>query len=111
MQKHKIQVAQEDVERVDTLRYMWDKLQQQVASLQSTLLKVQPRFRSALIEKVEIYQHEVKSFTTDYTDVSRWNILTTYMTFPFLSSSLFRMVPWHKVLLPEKQVIDLYFSR
>lgn len=70
MQKHQIQVSLEDIERVDTLRYMWAKLQEQVASLQTTLLKIQPKFRHTLITNVEVYHSEVTSYTKDYQNVS-----------------------------------------
>ncbi len=70
MQKHHIQVSQEDIERVDTLRYMWDKLREQVISLQTTLCKIQPKFHSTLVENVELYQSEVSSFVSDYTEAS-----------------------------------------
>lgn len=71
MQKHQIQVSQEDLERVDTLRYMWAKLQEQVALLQTTLLKIQPKFRHTLVTNVELYHKEVKSYTIDYKNVSQ----------------------------------------
>ena len=70
LQKHGIQVSQEDIERVDTLRYMWQKLHEQVAGIQTILLKIQPQFKEDLLEKVEAYQKEVSTFTDDYTAVS-----------------------------------------
>ena len=69
MQKHQIQVSQDDIERVDTLRYMWAKVQEQVCSLQGNLLKIQPKFRSTLLVNVEDYQQEVTSYVGDYTKV------------------------------------------
>ena len=70
MQNHQIQVAHEDIERVDTLRYMWGKLQEQATTLQSKLLDLQPRYRLKLITNVELYQKEVKCFTRDYNQVN-----------------------------------------
>lgn len=70
LQKHQIQVSHEDIERVDTIRYMWAKLQEQVAHLQTTLLKIQPRFRHILLTDVELYRTEVGSYTKDYGNVS-----------------------------------------
>lgn len=69
MQKHQIQVSQEDIERVDTLRYMWAKLQEQVSMLQTTLLEIQPKFHLKLITNVEQYKMEVELFTDDYRKV------------------------------------------
>ena len=63
-------MSQEDIERVDTLRYMWQKLREQVAEIQSILLKIQPQFKEDLLEKVEAYQKEVSTFTEEYTTVS-----------------------------------------
>ena len=63
-------MSQEDIERVDTLRYMWQKLHKQIAEIQTILLKIQPKFKEDLLEKVEAYQREVASFTEDYTTVS-----------------------------------------
>lgn len=83
MQKHSIQVSQDDVERVDTLRYMWAKVQEQVNSLQSTLLSVQPQFRATLIENVVAYQTEVTSYVGDYTKVS-----SGLFFFPFILSCI-----------------------
>ena len=70
LQKHGIQVSQEDIERVDTLRYMWQKLHEQVAAIQTVLLKIQPQFKEDLLDKVEAYQKEVSTFADDYTTVS-----------------------------------------
>ena len=70
MQRHQIQVSHEDVERVDTLRYMWDKLRERTAQLQTTLLRIQPQFRSTLTENVDLYQSEVSHYMNDYRLVS-----------------------------------------
>lgn len=70
MNTHQITVSQEYLERVDTLRYLWNKLHQQVAMLQTTLLKVQPQFRLKLVENVALYQLQVKAFTEDYNTAS-----------------------------------------
>lgn len=70
MQKHQIQLPQEDMERVDTLRYMWAKLQEQVTLLQTSLLEIQPKFRLTLITNVQHYHKEVNSYTNDYQTVS-----------------------------------------
>ena len=63
-------MSREDIERVDTLRYMWQKLYELVAEVQTVLLKIQPQFKDDLLEKVEAYQKEISVFTKDYTAVS-----------------------------------------
>ena len=63
-------MAQDDVERVDTLRYMWQQLQNRVAELQSILLEVQSRFKISLLGGVQVYVQDVQSFVGDYSLVS-----------------------------------------
>jgi len=70
LQKHQISVSQEDVDRVDTLRYMWQKLRVQVSELQNTLLVVQQQFKATLLDNVQTYQKDVATFTNDYATVS-----------------------------------------
>ena len=70
MHQYNIRVSHGDVERVDTLRYMWNKLRQQVSQLQTTLLKIQPQYRAKLLVNVKEYHHKVKYFTEDYDTVS-----------------------------------------
>lgn len=69
MQHYQIQVSHEDIERVDTLRYMWGKLREQVSQVQTALLKAQPEFHSSLVEHVLVYQKEVKYFVREYQKV------------------------------------------
>ena len=71
LQKHQISVSQEDVDRVDTLRYMWQKLRVQVSELQNTLLVVQQQFKATLLDNVQTYQKDVATFTNDYATVSQ----------------------------------------
>ena len=71
LQKHQISVSQEDVERVDTLRYMWLKLRAQVSEVQNTLLQVQPQFKATLLDNVQTFRQEVGSFISSYTTVSQ----------------------------------------
>ncbi len=70
MHHYCIHVSHGDVERVDTLRYMWNKLRQLVSQLQTTLLKIEPEFRSQLLENVDTYFCKVEDFTDDYDTVS-----------------------------------------
>ena len=71
LQKHQISVSQEDVERVDILRYMWLKLRAQVSEVQNTLLQVQPQFKATLLDNVQTFRQEVGSFIGSYTTVSQ----------------------------------------
>ncbi len=55
---------------MDTLRYMWVNLSHKVSELQSSLLRIQPKFRSSLITDVEQYRKEVVNFVEEYSNVS-----------------------------------------
>lgn len=61
---------QEELDRVDTLRYMWQKLIKQVAEVQNTLLRIQGEFRTSLLEKVVVFKRDTHTFVEDYTNVS-----------------------------------------
>lgn len=70
LHSHGIATPQEQVERVDTLRYMWQRLQQQVMEVQDVLLKIQPMFRDTLVESVAAFQEGLGTFVGDYSTVS-----------------------------------------
>ena len=67
---------------------MWQKLREQIAQIQTTLLKIQPRFRDNLLENVEAYQKEVSTFTEEYTTVSLQVVLLNH----YICSSLSMLV-------------------
>lgn len=70
LQKHGIQSSIEDLERVDTLRYLWSNLQEQIIKVQTMLIKVQPKFKANLEENVMGFKSDVTSFMGDYAMVS-----------------------------------------
>ncbi|NXK51034.1 DYH8 protein, partial [Chauna torquata] len=57
-----IEVAKEESEGVDTLRYSFNKLQTKATSVQDVLVQVQPKFKSNLLESVA----DVSNFETSY---------------------------------------------
>lgn len=69
LQKHGITVSHDEVERVDTLRYLWQNLHQLISETLSHLLKIQPMFKSSLLESVKQYNETVSSFVDDYAKV------------------------------------------
>lgn len=69
LQKHSITVSRDEVERVDTLRYLWQNLRQLVSETLSHLLVIQPKFKSSLVENVKQYQETVGTFVDDYSKV------------------------------------------
>ena len=64
---------QGELDRVDTLRYMWQKLLGQVAEVQNILMGIQDNFRISLLEKVEVFKSDTTTYVTDYTEVSQHN--------------------------------------
>ena len=60
---------QEEIERVDTLRYLWQNLQTLVSEKLTYLLKVQPTFESSLLENVVQFKTDVDQFVESYNEV------------------------------------------
>ena len=78
LQKHHIQVNQEDIDRVDTLRYMWQNVSDQVCKVQTLLLEIQPKFKCNLEENLGVFQMEVYNYMESYQTVSE-DPLTKYI--------------------------------
>jgi dynein heavy chain len=70
LNRHEVLVAREESERVDTLRYTWEKLQALASESQGALIKIQPNFKSDLVESVEAFIVDVDVFSHDYLKVS-----------------------------------------
>jgi dynein heavy chain len=69
LNKHELPVPREEAERVDTIRYSWEKLQVQASEVQTYLLKIQPNFRTELIDNVVIFVKDCSNFYSDYNGV------------------------------------------
>ena len=69
LNRHEVLVAREESERVDTLRYSWEKLQALASESQGELIKIQPNFKSDLLESVEAFIVDVDVFSGDYLKV------------------------------------------
>ncbi|XP_019469050.1 dynein heavy chain 8, axonemal-like [Meleagris gallopavo] len=61
-----IEVTKEEAEGVDTLRYSFNKLQAKAIRIQDELTRVQPKFKSNLLESVAVFQEDVSNFETSY---------------------------------------------
>ena len=68
-QRMSIPVPQEEIDRVDTMRYAWQKLLQQGKDMQDHLLSIQDEFRERLTSNVEVFTTDVSSYMTNYTQV------------------------------------------
>ncbi|XP_064611990.1 dynein axonemal heavy chain 5-like isoform X2 [Liolophura sinensis] len=66
LNKHDLPVVKEEIERCDTLRYSWEKLQNQAAEVQTHLIEIQPNFKSNLIEDVKVFIVDCNNFYHDY---------------------------------------------
>ncbi|XP_040468168.1 dynein heavy chain 8, axonemal [Falco naumanni] len=61
-----IDITKEDSEGVDTLRYSLNKLQTKATRVQDKLVRVQPKFKSDLLESVAVFQEDVSNFEMSY---------------------------------------------
>ncbi|XP_019624088.1 PREDICTED: dynein heavy chain 8, axonemal-like [Branchiostoma belcheri] len=66
LQKYDVSVAKEEADRVDTLRYSFQKLLSNSADVQTELVKVQPKFKSDLLESVGVFHHDMEHYAGDY---------------------------------------------
>uniref|UniRef100_A0A8D0GPG5 Dynein axonemal heavy chain 5 n=1 Tax=Sphenodon punctatus TaxID=8508 RepID=A0A8D0GPG5_SPHPU len=66
LNKYEILVAKEEMEKVDTLRYTWEKLLVRANEVQNELVMLQPKFRGELISTVEIFTEDCGQYYSDY---------------------------------------------
>ncbi|XP_059138117.1 LOW QUALITY PROTEIN: dynein axonemal heavy chain 8 [Peromyscus eremicus] len=66
LNRFEVEVTKEESEGVDTLRYSFNKLQSKAVSVQDELVQVQPKFKSNLLESVEVFREDVINFTEAY---------------------------------------------
>ncbi|XP_038567842.1 dynein heavy chain 5, axonemal [Micropterus salmoides] len=66
LHKYELSVAKEEADKVDTLRYTWEKLLSRSTEVQNELVALQPNFRGELIGNVEIFLEDCQHFYQDY---------------------------------------------
>ncbi|XP_059507513.1 dynein axonemal heavy chain 5-like [Stegostoma tigrinum] len=66
LNKYEIQVVKEDSDRVDTLRYTWEKLLLHGMEVQNHLISLQPSFRTELITNVKMFIEDSNTFCCNY---------------------------------------------
>ncbi|XP_019501740.1 PREDICTED: dynein heavy chain 5, axonemal [Hipposideros armiger] len=66
LNKHGLLIAKEEMDKVDTLRYAWEKLLARASEVQNELISLQPGFRKELISTMEIFLQECRHFYVDY---------------------------------------------
>ncbi|XP_031820772.1 dynein heavy chain 8, axonemal isoform X3 [Sarcophilus harrisii] len=66
LNRFEVEVTKEESEAVDTLRYSFNKLQSKACLVQDELVQVQPKFKSNLLESVEVFREDVANFSEQY---------------------------------------------
>lgn len=69
LHKYELSVAKEEADKVDTLRYSWEKLLSRSTEVQNELLALQPNFRGELVGNVETFLEDCQHFYQDYEKV------------------------------------------
>ncbi|CAB1334214.1 unnamed protein product [Coregonus sp. 'balchen'] len=81
LHKYGLVVAKEEAEKVDTLRYTWEKLLARSTEVQNELVSLQPNFRGELIDNVQTFVEDCGHFYQDY-DKNRFdNLFRKYITY------------------------------
>lgn len=69
LHKYELSVTKEEADKVDTLRYTWEKLLSRSTEVQNELLALQPNFRGELVGNVEAFLEDCQHFYQDYEKV------------------------------------------
>nr|XP_054361159.1 dynein axonemal heavy chain 5 [Mirounga angustirostris] len=66
LNKYGLLIAKEEMDKVDTLHYSWEKLLARANEVQNELVSLQPGFRKELISTVEVFLQDCHQFYLDY---------------------------------------------
>ncbi|XP_029359358.1 dynein heavy chain 5, axonemal isoform X2 [Echeneis naucrates] len=66
LHKYELLVAKEEADKVDTLRYTWEKLLSRSTEVQNELVALQPNFRGELVSNVGAFLEDCQHFYQDY---------------------------------------------
>ncbi|XP_055965046.1 dynein axonemal heavy chain 5 [Sorex fumeus] len=66
LNKYGLLIAKEEMDKVDTLHYAWEKLLARASEVQNELVALQPGFRKELITSMEIFLQDCDQFYLDY---------------------------------------------
>nr|XP_046256822.1 dynein axonemal heavy chain 5 [Scatophagus argus] len=66
LHKYELSVPKEEADKVDTLRYTWEKLLSRSTEVQNELVALQPNFRGELVCNVETFLEDCQYFYQDY---------------------------------------------
>lgn len=71
LHKYELLVAKEEADKVDTLRYTWEKLLLRSTEVQNELMALQPNFRGELVVNVETFSKDCQHFYQEYEKVNQ----------------------------------------
>uniref|UniRef100_A0A3B4UMV2 Dynein axonemal heavy chain 5 n=1 Tax=Seriola dumerili TaxID=41447 RepID=A0A3B4UMV2_SERDU len=71
LHKYELSVAKEEADKVDTLRYTWEKLLSRSTEVQNELVALQPNFRGELVSNVGTFLEDCQHFYQDYEKVKK----------------------------------------
>lgn len=77
LHKYELSVAKEEADKVDTVRYAWEKLLSRSTEVQNELLALQPNFRGELLSNVQTFLEDCQHFYQDYEKVQHRLIIST----------------------------------
>ncbi|XP_017940484.1 dynein heavy chain 8, axonemal [Manacus vitellinus] len=63
---YKVEITKEESEGIDTMRNSFKQLQTLATEVQDELIRVQPKFKTELLESVAVFQEDVSNFETSY---------------------------------------------
>lgn len=71
LQKHELPVTDELLERCDTLRYIWEKVQNQACKVQDELVVIQGPYKEKLLNTLGEFQEDCDDFYSTYDQVTK----------------------------------------
>ncbi|XP_049624319.1 dynein axonemal heavy chain 5 [Suncus etruscus] len=66
LNKYGLLIAKEEMDKVDALHYVWEKLLARASEVQNELVLLQPGFRKELISTMEVFLQDCDQFYSDY---------------------------------------------
>lgn len=84
LHKYGLSVAKEEIDKVDTLRYTWEKLLSRTTEVQNELVALQPHFRGELVNNMETFQEDCQHFYQEYEKVKtclKWQKVAHILTY------------------------------
>ncbi|XP_024103279.2 dynein axonemal heavy chain 5 [Pongo abelii] len=66
LNRYGLLIAREEIDKVDTLHYAWEKLLARAGEVQNELVSLQPSFKKELISAVEVFLQDCHQFYLDY---------------------------------------------